>query len=75
MRVLARTLRELGHRVSHETVAKCLRALGYSLQSNRKTKEGARHPDRDAQFRHINAKVAQALAAGEPTVSADTNVE
>jgi transposase len=72
VRALARALRELGHRVSHETVAKCLRALGYSLQSNRKTKEGASHPDRDAQFHHINAKVAEALGAGEPTVSVDT---
>jgi transposase len=72
VRVLARALRELGHGVSHETVAKCLRALGYSLQSNRKTKEGSGHPDRDAQFLHINAKVSEALQAGEPAISVDT---
>jgi transposase len=72
VRVLAGALREQGHRVSHETVAKCLRALGYSLQSNRKTKEGSKHPDRDLQFGHINAKVAAALGAGEPVISVDT---
>ena len=48
------------------------RGLGYSLQANRKTREGASHPDRDAQFRHINAKVSAALAAGQPAISADT---
>ncbi len=72
VRALARALRDQGHRVSHETVAKLLRQLGYSLQGNRKTKEGASHPDRDAQFRHINETVAAALAAGQPTVSVDT---
>jgi len=65
-------LREQGHRVSHETVAKLLRALGYSLQANRKMTEGASHPDRDAQLQHINATVATALAAGEPAISVDT---
>jgi transposase len=72
VRALARALREQGHRVSHETVARYLRSLGYSLQSNRKTKEGSDHPDRDAQFRHINQKVKAALENGEPTVSVDT---
>ncbi|MGC1239202.1 MAG: ISAzo13 family transposase [Acidimicrobiales bacterium] len=72
VRALARALRDLGHQVSHETVAGYLRSLGYSLQGNRKTKEGSSHPDRDAQFRHINQTVAAALAAGEPTVSVDT---
>jgi transposase len=72
VRALARALRESGHRVSHETVAKYLRALGYSLQSNRKTKEGAAHPDRDAQFRHISDTVASALACGQPAISVDT---
>jgi len=47
VRTLARALREQGHRVSHETVAKLLRGLGYSLQANRKTLEGASHPDFD----------------------------
>jgi len=72
VRALAGALREQGHRVSHETVAKLLRQLGYSLQANRKTKEGSAHPDRDLQFRHINTTVAAALAAGEPVISVDT---
>jgi hypothetical protein len=45
--------------------------MGYSLQANRKTLEGARHPDRDAQFEHINATVAAALAARQPVISVD----
>jgi transposase len=72
VRMLARALREQGHAVSHETVAKLLRGLGYSLQSNRKMLEGASHPDRDAQFAHINATVAAAQTAGQPTISVDT---
>ena len=72
VRTLAGALRERGHRVSHETVAKQLRGLGYSLQANRKTREGASHPDRDAQFRHINARVSAALTAGQPVISVDT---
>jgi len=72
VRVLARALRESGHRVSHESAAKYLRALGYSLQSNRKTTEGASHPDRDAQFGHINATVKAALGSRQPAVSVDT---
>jgi hypothetical protein len=72
VRTLAGVLREQGHRVSHETVAKLLRVLGYSLQANRKMTEGASHPDRDAQFRHINQTVASALAAGQPAISVDT---
>jgi transposase len=72
VRSLARAMRERGHRVSHETVAKLLRDLGFSLQANRKTLEGASHPDRDAQFAHINQTVAAAQAAGQPTISVDT---
>jgi transposase len=72
VRRLAEGLRELGHRVSHETVARLLRSLGYSLQANRKTREGTSHPDRDAQFGHINQTVAAALAAGQPAISVDT---
>ena len=52
VRQLADALREQGHRVHFASVAKLLRGLGYSLQANRKTKEGASHPDRDAQFQH-----------------------
>ena len=72
VRTLARALAEQGHRVSHETVARLLRGLGYSLQANRKTKEGSAHPDRDAQFRHINAVAREALRAGQPLISVDT---
>jgi transposase len=72
VRMLAGALREKGHRVSHETVAKLLRGLGYSLQANRKTLEGTSHPDRDAQFRHVNQAVADAQAAGQPAISVDT---
>ena len=72
VRTLAGALREGGHRISHETVAKHLRGLGYSLQANLKTREGSSHPDRDAQFGHINARVKAALDAGEPAISVDT---
>ncbi len=72
VRPLAAALTEQGHRVHFASVAKLLRGLGYSLQANRKTKEGASHADRDAQFRHINATVASALAAGQPAISVDT---
>lgn len=72
VRKLAAELRGLGHEVSYRTVARLLHELGYSLQANRKTKEGRQHPDRDAQFRHINAKVAAAVKASEPAISIDT---
>ncbi|MGH3002399.1 MAG: ISAzo13 family transposase [Gaiellaceae bacterium] len=71
VRNLADALRELGHEAHFTTVAKLLRGLGYSLQANAKTREGASHPDRDAQFRHINNTVAAALEAGEPAISVD----
>jgi len=73
VRQLAAALRELGHRVHFASVAKLLRLLGYSLQANRKTKEGAAHPDRDAQFEHINQAVKAALDAGQPAISVDTS--
>ncbi len=72
VRQLADALREQGHKVHFASVAKLLRGLGFSLQANRKTKEGASHPDRDAQFGHINETVKAALAAGQPTISVDT---
>ena len=71
-RALAAELRRLGHPTSHEKVAQLLRSLEYSLQSNRKTKEGKDHPDRDAQFRHINEQVRRALKARRPVISVDT---
>ena len=53
-------------------VGELLHKLDYSLQANRKTREGSHHPDRDAQFHHINDRVTEALAAGEPAISVDT---
>jgi transposase len=72
LRKLAAGLRELGHHISHSVVGELLRSLGYSLQANRKTREGGNHPDRDAQFTYINEQVKAALAAGEPAISVDT---
>jgi transposase len=72
LRNLAAGLTELGHCVCHNVVAGLLRELGYSLQSNRKTLEGASHPDRDTQFRYINDQVKSALAAEQPVISVDT---
>ena len=72
LRNLAAGLHALGHRVCHNVVADLLRAMGYSLQANRKTLEGTSHPDRDAQFDYLNARVSEALAAAEPAISVDT---
>jgi transposase len=72
VRKLAAELRERGHQVSHQWVAERLHDLGYSLQANRKTWEGSEHPDRDAQFGHINATAEGFLAAGDPVISVDT---
>jgi len=71
-RNLAAQLTRRHHPISHMKVAQLLHEQGYSLQSNRKTQEGRDHPDRDAQFRHINARVARVLAKGTPVVSVDT---
>jgi len=71
-RTLAAQLARQQHPISHTTVAQLLDDLGYSLQSNRKTQEGEDHPDRDAQFRHLNTQVKRALAKGVPVVSVDT---
>ncbi len=72
VRKLAAELQAVGHAVSHQLVADLLHELGYSLQANRKTREGGDHPDRDAQFAHLNAQVVAQLAAGEPAISVDT---
>ena len=70
---LARALKEMGHAISEGTVGKLLSVeLGFSRQRNRKADEGSRHPDRNAQFEHINAKVLAAQAAGQPVISVDT---
>ncbi len=69
---LARALAERGYAVSDRTVLRLLKRMGYSLQANRKTREGAGHPDRDAQFQHINDTVERALKHGQPAISVDT---
>ena len=70
---LAKALGDMGHAISENTVAGLLAdKLGFSRQHNRKAEEGSRHPDRNAQFEHINAKVIAAQAAGQPVISVDT---
>lgn len=71
-RTLARELRSQGYQVSHTLIAQLLREAGYSLQSNRKTKEGERHPDRNAQFEYINRTIRRHMQRGNPAVSVDT---
>ena len=71
-RAIAQELSQQDHPISHMTVAQILHDLHYSLQSNRKTEEGADHPDRDAQFRSINAAVKKCLRQGTPVISVDT---
>jgi hypothetical protein len=72
LRKLSEALRAQGHRASHTLVGELLKGLGFSLQGNRKTKEGGSHPDRDAQFAYINAQVSAALADDQPAISVDT---
>lgn len=69
---LAGELRKQGYAVSATSVRRMLVALGYSLQGNRKTREGRQHPDRDGQFRHIAGRVAARRRRGEPAISVDT---
>jgi Rhodopirellula transposase DDE domain len=71
-RNLAEELNRAGHRVHYRTVAALLHDLGYSLQANRKTKEGGSHPDRDAQFEYIDRQVRAFQERGQPVVSVDT---
>lgn len=71
VRKLAEELQRQGHQVSYQLVSELLHELGYSLQANRKTHEGGTHPDRNAQFEHINAQVQTFLAAGDPVISVD----
>jgi len=72
LRHLAGALQAMGHRVSRQLVAELLVAAGYSLQANRKTREGTNHPDRDAQFRYIHQQVRRGQAAAQPVISVDT---
>ena len=62
----------MGHAASHRLVADLLHASGYSLQANRKTREGPQHPDRDAQFRYINEQVGRCQKRAQPAISVDT---
>ena len=71
LRKLTGALREQGHVVSQRVVANLLRTLEYSLQGNRKVLEGSQHPDRNAQFEHLNAQVEAHLAMGDPAISVD----
>jgi hypothetical protein len=70
-RQLADALRERGHQISYRSVGPLLHAMGYSLQATTKTVEGAQHPDRNAQFEHINAEAKAFLAADDPVISID----
>jgi len=72
LRRLASELRAIGHKISHTVVGELLKGEKFSLQANRKTREGDSHPDRDAQFAHINASVSHALAEQQPVISVDT---
>src|SRR6201995_484586 len=71
-RRLAGELPELGPRISHTVVGELLKQQKFSLQANSKTREGDSHPDRDAQFAHINASVTRALNEQQPVISVDT---
>jgi hypothetical protein len=72
VRQLAVELQRQGHNVGRQKVAELLAALAYSLQGNRKTKEGSAHPERNAQFAYINTQVAAFQKRGQPVVSVDT---
>jgi hypothetical protein len=69
---LAQELQEQGHQVGERTVAKLLHRAQYSLQGNRKVREGGSHPDRDAQFEHISQEVMRFQRRGQPAISVDT---
>jgi hypothetical protein len=72
LRTLADALRNMGHAISYVTVGTLLHRAGYSLQANRKTKEGKQHPDRNAQFEYIYQEVGRQQRAGQPVISVDT---
>ena len=74
-RRLAKELGQQGHHVSHSKVGQLLKALHYSLQGTRKTREGMSHPDRNAQFEYINAQVKDFQQRGQPVISVDTKTK
>jgi transposase len=69
---LAEELVRQGFKITDDTVGRILKDLGYSLQAPAKEKEGTAHPDRDAQFRHLNKQVGVSMKAGQPVISVDT---
>jgi hypothetical protein len=69
---LALGLQQQGHQIVARTVLRLLVGMGFTMQANRKTREGSEHPDRDAQFQHINETAAAALEARQPVISVDT---
>jgi hypothetical protein len=71
-RRIAQELTRRGHAISWMTVARYLQQMGYSLQANRKTREGPQHPNRDAQFRYLHSLVKRFLRRGDPVISVDT---
>ena len=75
MRRLAKELGQQGHHVRHTTVGQLLKALNYSVQGTRKTREGTSHPDRHAPFESINAQVKDFQQRGQPVVSVDTKTK
>jgi len=72
VRQLAAQLKRMGHKTSHRMVAEILHSMDYSLQANRKTLEGASHPDRDAQFHHLSDRIQAFQAERQPVISVDT---
>ena len=72
VRKLAAELQRRGHRISYPLVAELLHQMDYSLQGNRKTKEGTSHPDRNAQFEHIHDRVQHYIRGQQPVISVDT---
>ena len=71
-RHLAESLQAKNYTITHKTVGRLLRDMGFSLQANAKTREGAAHPDRDAQFHHINELVRRFRKSSQPAISVDT---
>ncbi len=72
LRVLSKEMKKNNHKVSHTKAGRLLKENDYRLQGNKKTKEGTSHPDRDAQFKHINEEAKEFLDTGNPVVSVDT---
>ena len=72
VRKLASELQSMGHSASHTLVSDLLREQGYTLQANKKTREGTQHPDRDAQFQYLNDQVCRSQKQGNPVISIDT---